>query len=203
MASLHARCRTALALHDVRRLATDLGARHFRRQVAAVVDNVSNHETHLTPGHQPDTLRRVQTKLPIRWQNAPASAILPLHGGRVPELTRGRKETHWILFVFPQIDGLGRSPTAKQYAIKSRDEAVAYLATPLLGARLIECTKLVLAVPKKSAHEIFGSPDDMKFRSSMTLFDAFDGSSLYRQALDRFYGGESDLATLAILKEWA
>jgi uncharacterized protein (DUF1810 family) len=131
------------------------------------------------------------------------SAQQRVYGTVCTELTRGRKETHWIWFIFPQVDGLGRSRTAKQYAIKSRDEAVAYLATPLLGARLIECTKLVLAVPKKSAHEIFGSPDDMKFRSSMTLFDAVDDGNLYRQALDHFYGGEPDLATLAILKEWA
>jgi uncharacterized protein (DUF1810 family) len=118
------------------------------------------------------------------------------------ELKSGRKRTHWIWFIFPQVDGLGHSSTAKQYAIKSRDEAVAYLATPLLAARLIECTKLVLAVPQKSAHDIFGSPDDMKFRSSMTLFDAVDGGNLYRQAIDRFYGCDPDPATLAILKEW-
>jgi uncharacterized protein (DUF1810 family) len=118
------------------------------------------------------------------------------------ELKRGRKRTHWIWFIFPQVDGLGRSSTAHEFAIKSRDEAIAYLATPVLGARLIECTKLVLAIPDKSAHDIFGSPDDMKFRSSMTLFDAVDGGSLYRQALDRFFGGEPDQATLDILESW-
>jgi uncharacterized protein (DUF1810 family) len=118
------------------------------------------------------------------------------------ELKRGHKRTHWIWFIFPQVDGLGRSSTAHEFAIKSRDEAIAYLATPVLGARLIECTKLVLAIPDKSAHDIFGSPDDMKFRSSMTLFDAVDGGSLYRQALDRFFGGEPDQATLDILESW-
>jgi uncharacterized protein (DUF1810 family) len=118
------------------------------------------------------------------------------------ELKRGRKRTHWIWFIFPQVDGLGRSSTAHEFAIKSRDEAIAYLATPVLGARLIECTKLVLAIPDKSAHDIFGSPDDMKFRSSMTLFAAVDGGSLYRQALDRFFGGEPDQATLDILESW-
>jgi uncharacterized protein (DUF1810 family) len=81
------------------------------------------------------------------------------------ELASGRKQTHWMWFIFPQADGLGHSSTARHFAIRSRDEAVAYLATPLLGARLIECTKLVLAVPDKSADEIFGSPDDMKLRS--------------------------------------
>ena len=84
----------------------------------------------------------------------------------------------------------------------NRDEAVAYLATPLLAERLVECTKLVLAVPEKSARDIFGSPDDMKFRSSMTLFGAVDCGNLYRQAIDRFYSGEPDPVTLAILKEW-
>lgn len=118
------------------------------------------------------------------------------------ELRNGRKRTHWIWFIFPQVDGLGHSSTAQRYAIKSRDEAVAYLATPLLAVRLVECTKLVLAVPEKPAHDIFGSPDDMKFRSSMTLFEAVGGGNLYRQAIDRFYGGEPDPATLAILKKW-
>jgi uncharacterized protein (DUF1810 family) len=118
------------------------------------------------------------------------------------ELKRGRKRTHWIWFIFPQVDGLGRSSTAHEFAIKSRDEAIAYLATPVFGVRLIECTKLVLAIPDKSAHDIFGSPDDMKFRSSMTLFAAVDGGSLYRQALDRFFGGEPDQATLDILESW-
>jgi uncharacterized protein (DUF1810 family) len=79
------------------------------------------------------------------------------------ELKSGRKQTHWIWFIFPQVDGLGRSSTAQHFAIRSRDEAIAYLATPVLGARLLECTKLALAVPDKSAHDIFGSPDDISF----------------------------------------
>jgi uncharacterized protein (DUF1810 family) len=118
------------------------------------------------------------------------------------ELKGGRKQTHWMWFTFPQVDGLGYSSTARHFAIRSRDEAVAYLATPLLGARMIECTRLLLALPDKSAHDIFGSPDDMKFRSSMTLFDAVDGGNLYRQALARFFDGKPDPATLAILREW-
>jgi uncharacterized protein (DUF1810 family) len=117
------------------------------------------------------------------------------------ELRRGRKQTHWIWFIFPQIEGLGHSSMAQHFSIRSREEAIAYLAMPVLGARLIECTKLVLAVPNKSAHEIFGSPDDMKFRSSMTLFDAVDRGDFYGQALDRFYGGGRDEATLDILQE--
>jgi uncharacterized protein (DUF1810 family) len=106
-------------------------------------------------------------------------------------------------FAFPQVLGLGHSPMARRYAIRSKDEAVAYLATPTLSARLVECTGLVLATPDKSAHEIFGSPDDIKFRSSMTLFAEVDrDGALYQQALDRFFDGKPDVATLNILKHW-
>ena len=86
------------------------------------------------------------------------------------ELGHGRKRTHWMWFVFPQIAGLGHSPMAERYAISGLDEARAYLAHPLLGLRLRQCTELVNAVSGKSAHDIFSSPDDVKFRSSMTLF---------------------------------
>jgi uncharacterized protein (DUF1810 family) len=105
-------------------------------------------------------------------------------------------------FVFPQVEGLGHSAMAQQFAIRSREEAIAYLAKPLLGARLMKCTQLVLDVPDKTARDIFGSPDNMKFRSSMTLFDAVDGGNLYRQALDRFFDGKPDQATLGILQQW-
>ncbi len=88
------------------------------------------------------------------------------------ELAAGRKTSHWMWFVFPQIAGLGRSEMAQRYAIASREEAVAYLAHPILGPRLLECTSLVLGVEGRTAHDIFGSPDDMKFHSSLTLFDA-------------------------------
>jgi uncharacterized protein (DUF1810 family) len=120
----------------------------------------------------------------------------------VKELRDGTKRSRWMWFVFPQLYGLGQSPMARQYAIRSRDEAIAYLATPLLGARLLECTGAVLTVPNKSVREIFGSPDDLKFHSSMTLFDAVDGRGPYSRALDRFFGGNRDQATLDILKQW-
>jgi uncharacterized protein (DUF1810 family) len=120
----------------------------------------------------------------------------------VKELRDGTKRSQWMWFIFPQLHGLGQSSMARQYAIRSHDEAIAYLATPLLGARLLECTRAVLAVQNKSAHEIFGSPDDLKFRSSMTLFAAVDGSGPYDQTLDRFFGGNRDQATLDILKQW-
>lgn len=116
------------------------------------------------------------------------------------ELRAGRKTSHWMWFVFPQIDGLGRSTTARRYAIMSLDEARAYLAHPVLGARLRECTTVVLGVSGRSAAEIFGHPDDIKFRSSMTLFErAATDTPLFAAALDTFYAGRRDMATLDIL----
>lgn len=116
------------------------------------------------------------------------------------ELSAGRKTSHWMWFVFPQITGLGRSPMAQRYAISSRDEAVAYLAHPVLGPRLVQCTALVLAVEGSSAHDIFGSPDDMKFHSSMTLFDAVSpADNIFSSALAKFFAGKRDAATLTLL----
>jgi uncharacterized protein (DUF1810 family) len=117
------------------------------------------------------------------------------------ELTAGRKRTHWMWFVFPQAEGLGHSAMAQRYAIRSMDEAIAYLAHPLLGTRLAECTRAMLGATG-SAHSILGSPDDLKFRSSMTLFGAADSGSVYREALQRFFGGEEDPVTVDIIKEW-
>jgi uncharacterized protein (DUF1810 family) len=118
----------------------------------------------------------------------------------IAELREGRKRSHWMWFVFPQIAGLGSSPMAQRYAIASRAEAAAYLAHPVLGPRLRECTRLVLAVEGRTLHDIFGSPDDMKFRSSMTLFaEAAPGEEAFRSALDKYFSGDSDAATLARL----
>ena len=124
----------------------------------------------------------------------------PVYARVVAELCDGRKQSHWMWFVFPQIAGLGSSPMASKFAISSRDEAKAYLEHPVLGPRLRECTRLVTAVPGRSIEEILGYPDDLKFRSSMTLFAAVaaDGAD-FTAALDRFYGGEGDAATLARL----
>ena len=103
-------------------------------------------------------------------------------------------------FIFPQLAGLGRSGTARFYAITGLDEARAYLAHPLLGQRLIHCVELVNAIEGRSVHEIFGSPDDLKFRSSVTLFRAAaPEQALFQAALDRYFGGEPDPATLALL----
>src|SRR5262245_28575398 len=96
------------------------------------------------------------------------------------ELRRGQKQTHWIWFIFPQAEGLGHSSMARRYAIRSHDEAVAYLAHRVLSGRLRECTELVLGNTGKTAHEIFGSPDDLKFRSSMTLFGAVSARAIFQ-----------------------
>lgn len=117
------------------------------------------------------------------------------------ELQAGRKTTHWMWFIFPQLDGLGQSVMAKRYSIRSRQEANDYLSHPVLGARLLECTVLMLAVKSKSAFEILGTPDDLKFRSSMTLFAEVAGyESVFRKALDRFQDGKRDMRTLELLK---
>ncbi len=119
----------------------------------------------------------------------------------ISELKSGRKLTHWIWFVFPQPEGLGRSPTAQHYAIISLAEARAYLNHPLLGARLKECTSAVLNVEGRTAHEIFGHPDDLKFHSCMTLFAAISGQeSIFEKAIEKYYNGTSDQATLYLLK---
>ena len=118
------------------------------------------------------------------------------------ELAAGHKRTHWMWFVFPQIQGLGRSAMAQRYAIASREEAVAYLAHPVLGARLRECAALVLAARGPAIDDILGPPDDLKFRSCMTLFDAVApaGETLFAQCLQRFFGGVRDAATLERLR---
>ncbi|GAB2513398.1 DUF1810 domain-containing protein [Microbulbifer agarilyticus] len=116
------------------------------------------------------------------------------------EIRAGNKRTHWMWFIFPQIDGLGRSSTARHYAIKSHAEAEAYLAHPVLGTRLRECCAALLAVEGRSAHQIFGSPDDMKLKSSMTLFTVVAGQETeFMQVLKRYYAGELDVVTLELL----
>jgi uncharacterized protein (DUF1810 family) len=116
------------------------------------------------------------------------------------ELQAGAKATHWMWFVFPQHRHLGRSPTAQRFGIASLLEARAYWQHPVLGARLQECSGLVLAVEGKSAHQIFGSPDDLKLRSSMTLFEqAAPGEPVFGQVLEKYFRGARDWKTLARL----
>jgi len=118
------------------------------------------------------------------------------------ELAAGRKRSHWMWFVFPQLRGLGHSAMAERYGIASAAEAAAYLAHPLLGARLVECTRLMLAAPEgKTALAILGTPDDLKFRSSMTLFAAVATApdTPFAAALARYFGGVGDALTVALL----
>jgi uncharacterized protein (DUF1810 family) len=123
-----------------------------------------------------------------------------VYADALAELRAGRKRSHWMWFVFPQLEGLGTSPMAQRYALAGPDEARAYLAHPVLGPRLRECTRAVLAAQGRTLHEIFGSPDDLKFRSSMTLFEIAAGTgSDFSTALERYCGGDRDGATLAKL----
>ena len=116
------------------------------------------------------------------------------------ELRGGMKRTHWMWYIFPQIDGLGYSPTARLYAIKSLEEARQYLSHPILGARLKECAEAVLSVQGRSASDIFGYPDDMKLQSSMTLFELVAGPrSVFERVLEKYYQGKKDAGTLQIV----
>ena len=118
------------------------------------------------------------------------------------ELGSGEKRTDWMWYVFPQVAGLGSSRRAQRYAISSREEAEAYLEHPILGPRLRECTEIVNGVEGGSANDIFGSPDDLKFRSSMTLFDAVaDDSTPFRTALEQYFDNDPDQKTLEFLSE--
>ncbi|MFL6302313.1 MAG: DUF1810 domain-containing protein [Candidatus Sulfotelmatobacter sp.] len=115
----------------------------------------------------------------------------------VSELRAGYKTSHWMWFVFPQIRGLGRSPISLEYAISSREEAAAYLQHPILGPRLKECTRLVLALEGQSTEHIFGSADEMKFRSSMTLFaQVSPDDDIFARALQQYFHGVPDQLTL-------
>jgi uncharacterized protein (DUF1810 family) len=126
-------------------------------------------------------------------------AQLPVYPRVLDELRCGRKQSHWMWFIFPQLSGLGYSEMAQRFAISSRREAVAYLMHDVLGARLKECTALINAVEGRTILEILGSPDDLKFRSSMTLFAAVSSEPEFAAAILKFYGGRSDQTTLDLL----
>jgi uncharacterized protein (DUF1810 family) len=124
----------------------------------------------------------------------------PVYGQACAELRAGRKQTHWMWFIFPQLRGLGRSSTAEKFGISSLEEAQAYAAHPALGARLRECCRSLLQLDSGDARAVFGFPDDLKLRSSMTLFArAAPAESVFREVLDRFFGGEEDAATLRLI----
>jgi uncharacterized protein (DUF1810 family) len=129
------------------------------------------------------------------------SAQAPVFETALAELKAGRKRTHWMWFIFPQLRGLGHSPTAQFYGIGSLDEARGYLGHALLGPRLVLCTRTVLDSNGRSLHDIFGSPDDLKFRSSMTLFEAVASRAddVFALALDRFCSGHRDGRTLRLI----
>ncbi len=129
------------------------------------------------------------------------SAQRPVYGTVLAELRAGRKRTHWMWFVFPQMLGLGRSSTSTYYAIKSLEEARRYLGHPVLGARLVECAEAILAVDGRSASHIFGYPDDLKLGSSMTLFtEATAPDSVFARVLEKYCGGRKDARTIELLR---
>lgn len=134
----------------------------------------------------------------VAAQDAPAGAGRSVYKTAYAELAAGRKTSHWMWFVLPQIHGLGQSAMSRTFAISSKEEAKAYLAHPTLGPRLIECVAAALAVDGKSAHQIFGSPDDLKFHSCLTLFAiAAPERDEFRAALRKYFGDELDPATVA------
>lgn len=117
------------------------------------------------------------------------------------EIRAGRKRSHWMWFIFPQIAGLGLSPTSQHFAIRDRGEAEAYLEHPILGARLIECCQALLALKTNSASDVFGYPDDLKLKSSATLFAAVSPPErVFEHILEKFFEGSRDLKTLQLLK---
>lgn len=126
-------------------------------------------------------------------------AQAPVFAQVCAELAGGRKRGHWMWFVFPQLKGLGRSAAAQHFGITSQAEAQAYWRHPLLGPRLKQCAEIVLAVDGRSANEIFGSPDDLKFCSCLTLFAQVTGEPVFRQALDKYFAGRADEQTLRLL----
>jgi uncharacterized protein (DUF1810 family) len=127
-------------------------------------------------------------------------AQAPIYDQALAELRAGQKQSHWMWFVFPQIASLGQSATSRAYAIQSLEEARAYLANPVLGVRYRECCQAVMNVRGKSAHDIFGTPDDLKFCSSLTLFtEAAPDEVLFYNLLEKYYDGDADEATLELL----
>jgi uncharacterized protein (DUF1810 family) len=124
----------------------------------------------------------------------------PDYARALAELRAGQKQSHWMWYVFPQIEGLGASPMSRRYSIKSASEARAYLEHPLLGVRLRECFDTVLSIEDRSALEIFGSPDDLKLRSCATLFAAVSGEGVFERILRKYFDGEADEETLRRLR---
>jgi uncharacterized protein (DUF1810 family) len=128
-------------------------------------------------------------------------AQMTTYEGAMLELTRGRKESHWVWYIFPQIEGLGRSDTAKLYSIKSIEEGRAYLEHLVLGPRLVEACEIILSLKDVSMDEVMGFPDDLKLLSSMTLFEALsDSSSIFTKIIEIYFDDERDETSLEIIK---
>ena len=128
-------------------------------------------------------------------------AQMTTYEGAMLELTRGRKESHWVWYIFPQIEGLGRSDTAKLYSIKSLEEGRAYLEHSVLGPRLVEACEILLSLKDASMDEVMGFPDDLKLLSSMTLFEALtDSSSIFTKIIEIYFDDERDETSLEIIK---
>jgi uncharacterized protein (DUF1810 family) len=126
----------------------------------------------------------------------------PVYDSVLQELRAGQKRSHWMWYVFPQVRGLGVTSMSQRYAIGSLEEAAAYSEHPILGLRLRECTRLVMDVEGRSAEQIFGHPDNLKFRSCMTLFErSATDNAIFRDALLKYFGGQPDQLTLDILKQ--
>ena len=129
-------------------------------------------------------------------------AQAPVYAAVLAELEAGKKRSHWMWFIFPQLRGLGRSEMARRYALDGLADARSYLAHPLLGARLFECSALVGAIPQRAIDAIFGTPDDLKFHSCMTLFaQARPEHAIFRDCLQKYFDGRPDAATLALLAQ--
>jgi uncharacterized protein (DUF1810 family) len=139
--------------------------------------------------------QRMETTL-TRFVNAQAGD----YEQALAEIKKGRKRSHWMWYIFPQLNGLGFSEMARVYGIRDRAEATAYLAHPVLGPRLVETSRALLTIDGSSASQVMGSPDDLKLRSSMTLFSAVDGADpVFQAVLDKFFGGKPDAKTLSML----
>lgn len=122
------------------------------------------------------------------------------YAGALQEIKNGRKRSHWMWYIFPQLKGLGRSETAKYYGIENRAEAEAYLAHPVLGARLLEISEELLKLDGNEPIVVFGRPDNMKLKSSMTLFYLVSGNEIFKAVLDKYFEGEMDGITISLLK---
>jgi uncharacterized protein (DUF1810 family) len=129
------------------------------------------------------------------------AAQQPKYEAALAEIKNGKKTTHWMWYVFPQIKGLGTSDTAKFYALENMEEAIAFLNHPVLGKRLVEISTALLQLSSNDAYQIMGSPDDVKLKSCMTLFSALPGTNaVFKMVLEKFYDGEKDEATLKIIE---